>query len=61
MHQFGVLFDWDDAKAEINLSKHGISFETARELWADRKLIMLATKNPTESRYLAIGRTEQKS
>jgi len=28
-------FDWDDAKAESNLAKHGISFESAAAIFLD--------------------------
>ena len=28
-------FEWDEKKAEINLEKHGISFETAAKVFLD--------------------------
>jgi hypothetical protein len=28
-------FEWDDAKAAINLTKHGVSFEQARDAFDD--------------------------
>jgi uncharacterized DUF497 family protein len=31
----GIQFEWDRQKAEINLQKHGISFETACEAFLD--------------------------
>jgi|SRR5271154_4719922 len=30
-----MLFEWDDAKAETNRRKHGISFEIAKHVFAD--------------------------
>lgn len=29
------LFTWDDAKNEINVKKHGISFEKASDVFSD--------------------------
>ena len=31
----GILFEWDSKKAVINLKDHGISFETASEVFHD--------------------------
>ena len=31
----GDAFEWDDAKAEANLRKHGVSFEAARLVFGD--------------------------
>jgi uncharacterized DUF497 family protein len=28
-------FEWDEKKNEVNIGKHGISFETAKNLWTD--------------------------
>ncbi len=30
-----IRFEWDPAKAAINRRKHGVSFETARRVFAD--------------------------
>jgi hypothetical protein len=30
-----ILFEWDEAKADKNLRKHGISFELARQVFLD--------------------------
>jgi uncharacterized protein len=53
-------FAWDPAKAERNQRNHGISFEMAREVFAD--LNHIVTENyhfadEREQRYLAIGIT----
>lgn len=31
----GVLFEWDSDKAESNVSKHGVTFEEAAEVFFD--------------------------
>jgi uncharacterized DUF497 family protein len=31
----GILFEWDSKKAATNLKEHGISFETASEVFHD--------------------------
>ena len=31
----GILFEWDSKKASANLKDHGISFETASEVFLD--------------------------
>jgi uncharacterized DUF497 family protein len=28
-------FEWDDEKNHMNMSKHGIDFDTAKALWDD--------------------------
>jgi len=30
-----LVFEWDDAKAQSNLAKHGVSFGDAIAIWAD--------------------------
>jgi uncharacterized DUF497 family protein len=30
---FYIMFEWDDKKLAQNLSKHGVSFEDALEIW----------------------------
>lgn len=31
----GLLFEWDERKAEQNLGKHGVSFEEASTVFGD--------------------------
>ena len=50
-----VEFEFDPEKSQANLSKHGIDFLAAEELWNDRHLLILPAKYPAEPRYLAIG------
>ena len=54
------LFDWDDAKADANLAKHGISFLAAVAVFADPVLVELDTERVSdrEVRRKAIGMIE---
>ena len=45
-------FEWDEKKAEINLEKHGISFETAAKVFLDEDRLEIYD----EDRYITIGR-----
>lgn len=53
-----MLFDWDAAKAESNLSKHRFSFETAVAIFLDPNHVILdaARVEDGEHRQKAIGR-----
>ncbi len=55
-------FTWDSAKAERNRRDHGISFETAREVFADPNHIVTENyqfADEGEQRYVAIGMTRK--
>ena len=53
-----LTFEWDSRKARSNLSKHGVSFETASTVFGD--IFSLTIPDPdhsmTERRYITIGR-----
>ena len=53
----GYLFEWDPKKAEINLRKHGVSFDEATTVFADPLSIL--QPDPSHSvgkqRYLVLG------
>jgi len=55
----GIRFNWDREKAEINLRKHGVSFDAACEIFFD-PLIHLHRSEMLggEKRETAIGLTE---
>lgn len=53
-------FEFDPAKSEANLLKHGISFEDAQALWNDPRLLEIPAKTTDEPRYLIIGLIERK-
>src|ERR1039458_9163458 len=51
-----TLFEWDEAKAESNLRKHGISFDDAVEVFYDPYAVIEQDGVDGELRWLAIGR-----
>jgi uncharacterized protein len=48
-------FEFDAAKSESNLAKHGIGFLEAQFLWNDPMLLEIAAKTEDEPRYVVIG------
>lgn len=58
-----LRFEWDPNKNEINKRKHGLSFETAREVFYDEFAVLFDDPDHSEyeDRFLIIGsiRTEQ--
>jgi uncharacterized protein len=53
-----TLFTWDPAKAEINKRAHGISFEQAKEVFADPFIVTQEDlTDESEQRWHAIGMT----
>jgi uncharacterized DUF497 family protein len=55
-----MKFEWDEKKSGINLSKHGIDFNTATELWDDEERIQIQTAFPIENRRILIGKIGEK-
>ena len=53
-------FEYDPKKSKSNKSKHGIDFESAKQLWDDPYLIRLPSKYEAEDRFLFIGKIENK-
>ena len=53
-------FEFDEAKSQSNLSKHGIDFVEAQLLWLDSDLVEIPAKTVDESRFLMIGKIEDK-
>lgn len=52
-----AVFEWDSEKAIINFNKHGIRFETASKVFADKnKLIRYDEEHPWEDRYDILGK-----
>ena len=54
-------FDWDEAKAETNLLKHGVSFEEATTVFADPLYVDFYDPDHSddEERYIIIGQSHQ--
>ena len=50
-----IRFEFDGAKSQANLSKHGINFVDAQLLWDDPNLLEIPAKTEDEPRYLVIG------
>jgi uncharacterized DUF497 family protein len=54
--EMDIEFTWDRGKAKRNLQKHGISFETAKQVFFDPHLIVVEDcEGDDEMRYQAIG------
>lgn len=52
-----MRFEWDEAKARANLAKHGISFETAVQVFDDpNRFSEIDWVVDGETRWLTIGR-----
>jgi hypothetical protein len=55
-----MAFEYDLKKSNENLTKHGINFEDAQELWNDPNCIVIPAKTLDEKRYLLIGNLDGK-
>ena len=49
-------FDFDEAKSQINLEKHGIDFVQAQALWEDLERVEIPARTEDEPRYMVIGK-----
>ena len=52
-----LVFEWDEEKAERNLEKHGVLFETAAKVFLDENRIEIYDEAHSldEDRYITIG------
>jgi uncharacterized DUF497 family protein len=48
-------FEYDEAKSQANLAKHGIDFVEAQALWQDGNLLRIAARTTDEPRFIVIG------
>lgn len=55
-----VQFEYDLVKNETNKIKHGIDFKEAQKLWNDPFRLEIETKSDSESRFIIIGKIEDK-
>ena len=55
-----ITFEFDEAKSQANLQKHGINFIDAQNLWSDPGLLEIPAKTEDEPRYLMIGLIQEK-
>lgn len=52
-----IKFEWDENKNQINIQKHGISFEEASSVFYDSDALVLndETHSDEEDRFILIG------
>lgn len=55
-----IDFEFDENKSQTNLTKHGIDFHRAQELWNDPDLLEFRVRYGKETRFLIIGRITEK-
>ena len=55
-----IKFEFDPAKSQSNLAKHGIDFIQAQALWADGDLLQIPAKTSDEPRFVVIGMIDDK-
>lgn len=55
-----ITFEFDEAKSQANLLKHGINFLDAQYLWSDPRLLEIPAKTEDEPRYLVVGLINKK-
>ena len=53
-------FEFDEAKSQANLNKHGIDFVAAQELWKDPYLLEIRAKSEDEPRFALIGKIDER-
>lgn len=54
-------FEWDEQKADSNIKKHGVSFETASKVFLDENRIEIYDEAHSidEDRFITIGLVEE--
>lgn len=53
-------FEWDANKCSANKAKHGIDFDTAKNIWLDENRIEIHAPHPIENRRIMIGKHDNK-
>jgi len=56
MYNLNVKFEWDEEKSRANQSKHGVDFDTAKEMWNDSNRVEVQISYPFEDRSILIGK-----
>ncbi len=58
----GHSFDWDDAKAQSNLAKHGVPFAYAVRVFLDPRRLEFEVSKPEEGevRHKVVGEIERR-
>ncbi len=57
-----LIFEWDENKAQSNLTKHGISFEEAATVFADEDSLTIhdPAHSHSETRFITLGSSHTK-
>ena len=52
-------FEWDEAKAKANITKHGVSFDEARTVFYDERARLISDPDHSEDeeRFILLGRS----
>ena len=52
-----MIFEWNEVKAQLNIAKHGVSFEEAKTVFRDRfgLIIFDEEHSSNEERFLLLG------
>jgi uncharacterized DUF497 family protein len=50
-------FEWDEAKAKVNIAKHGVSFDEAKTVFYDDRARLIADPDHSEGeeRFILLG------
>lgn len=48
-------FEWDEHKRRTNITKHGVDFLAASQLFDGRPIITVSSTRPQEERFLTVG------
>jgi uncharacterized DUF497 family protein len=56
MYNICIDFEWDPVKSQSNRRKHGIDFETAKDLWLDENRVEIQAPHPVEDRKILIAK-----
>ncbi|WP_075478563.1 BrnT family toxin [Moritella viscosa] len=56
-----IKFDWNPAKADINIKKHGVSFEESRSVFYDEFAVQFFDQDNSdvEDRFLMLGMSNE--
>jgi hypothetical protein len=56
-----MKFEWDIVKSATNNTKHGIDFETAKDLWRDQNRVEIRIRYPDEERFIIVGKLNNRN
>ena len=55
-----MSLEYDPEKNNLNLLKHGITFEQGQKIWDDHHYALIKARTIDDPRYLAIGMIDSK-